>query len=76
MSNYLVDMEQAVMDTDLVYSKPRYMEPTKFAEAWNHPELVQRQKWQTTILKEWRDMDNRKVYRRVKRSDMPKNHVV
>ena len=60
------------MDTDLVDSKPQYVEPTKFIEAWNYPDPIQRLKWRAAILKEWGDMDTRKVYRRVKRSDMPK----
>ena len=73
VSNYLVDMAQVATDTDLVDSKPQYVEPTKFAEAWNHPDPIQRLKWRAAILKEWGDMDTRKVYRRFKRSDMPKN---
>jgi hypothetical protein len=73
VSNYLVDMAQVATDTDLVDSKPQYVEPTKFAEAWNHPDPIQRLKWRAAILKEWGDMDTRKVYRRFKRSNMTKN---
>ena len=59
VSNCLIDVTQVVTDTDLVDSKPQYMEPTKFAEAWDHSDPIERQKWQAAILKECGNMDNR-----------------
>ena len=76
MSSYLIDVAQIVIDTDLVDSKQQYVEPSKVAEAWNHPDPIQRQKWQVAILEQWGDRDNQKVYRKVKRSNMPKIDTV
>ena len=45
MSNYLVDVAHVATDTNLVCSRPQYMEPSKFTEAWNHPDPIQRLKW-------------------------------
>ena len=37
-------------------------EPTKFREAWDHEDPIQRNKWRDTIKKELRDMINRGVF--------------
>ena len=74
VSNYLVgSVVQIVMETDSVDYMTQYVDPTKFAETWNHPDPIQRKKWRTALLKEWGDMGNRNVYRRVKWSNMPKH---
>ena len=42
VSNYLIDVAQIAMYTDLVDSKPQYVEHTKFAaETWNHPDPIE-----------------------------------
>ena len=46
-------------------------EPTKFREAWDHEDLIQHNKWRDAIKKELRDMINRGVFWKVKRSSMP-----
>ena len=51
VSNYLIDVAQVVMDTDLVDYEPHHVEPTKFSEAWKHPDPIQRQNWQAAFLK-------------------------
>ena len=48
-----------------------YVEPKSFEEAWNHPDEVQRKKWQDAIHKEFKDMCNRGVWKKVKRSEVP-----
>ena len=45
--------------------------PTKFREAWDHEDPTQRDKWRDAIKKELRNMINRGVFWKVKRSSMP-----
>ena len=52
-------------------SNPNFIEPKTFDEAWNHQDPHQRRKWLTAILKEFADMEKRKIWKKVKRSDMP-----
>ena len=47
------------------------VEPTTFQESWNHPDPIQREKWRTDIRKEFHDVNNRQVWRKIKRSGMP-----
>ena len=46
-------------------------EPKTFQEAWHHTDLNQQTKWREAIKKELKDMINRGVFRKVKRSTMP-----
>ena len=48
-------------------SNPNFIEPKIFEEAWNHPDPYQRKKGQEAILKEYADMEKRKVWKKVKR---------
>ena len=43
-----------------------------FQEAWNHPDPETREKWREVIRKEFHCMLKRKVWRKVKRSTIPK----
>ena len=45
--------------------------PTKFHDAWDHPEPFQRKKWREAIEKEFSKMDSKKVWKKVKRSTIP-----
>jgi len=47
------------------------IEPTTFQEAYNHEDPEQRAKWRAAICKEFKDMNNRGVWRKVKRSTIP-----
>ena len=49
------------------------IEPTNFNDAWNHPNEKNRNKWREAINKEFADMDSRKVWKKIKRSEMPKD---
>ena len=49
------------------------IEPKNFNEAWFHSDPTQKDKWREAILKEHRDMDSRRVWRKIKRSDIPKD---
>ena len=46
--------------------------PNKFEEAWNHPDPWQRLKWRAAITKEFDKMESQKVWKVIKRSEMPK----
>jgi len=46
-------------------------EPNKFEEACHHPDAQERGKWRKTIRKEFRDMTNRGVWRKIKRVSIP-----
>jgi len=48
-----------------------YDEPTTFQEAWNHPDPEERKWWRAAIKKEFHDMNDRKVWRKIKRDRMP-----
>ena len=52
-------------------SVAEYIEPKTFREAWDHPDLVQREKWREAIRKEFRDMLRRGVWRIIERNRMP-----
>ena len=51
--------------------KDIYTNPTKFHEAWNNPDPFQRSKWRAAIVKEFTKMENLKVWRKIKRSEIP-----
>jgi len=42
-----------------------------FQEAWNHPDEAQRTKWREAIRKEFRDMIKCKIWRQIKKRDIP-----
>jgi hypothetical protein len=44
--------------------------PRTFDEAWNHPDEFQRKKWREAINKEFAKMEQKKVWRKIKRKDM------
>ena len=49
------------------------MEPKNFNKAWFHSAPVLKDKWREAILKDYRDMDARQVWQKIKRSDIPKD---
>ncbi len=72
MGNVLIDR----MDSDFAFladgaTLDEYDEPTKFKEAWNHEENYQQGKWREAITKEFKDMSTRKVWKKMKRRDIP-----
>ena len=46
--------------------------PSSFRDAWDHPDPEKRSKWRAAIQKEFHDMNRRKVWRKIKRADIPK----
>jgi len=65
-----------VIDTNLNFEqafKQIPIEPTAFREAYDHPDAKQREKWQEAIKKDFRDMQCRGVWKKVRRSTVPKN---
>jgi hypothetical protein len=73
MGNVLIDR----MDSDFAFFADgaplvdEYDEPTKFKEAWNHEDKFQQGKWREAITKEFKDMNRRKVWKKMKRRDIP-----
>ena len=49
------------------------VEPSKFNQAWNHPNERKRNKWRDAINKEFNDMNDRKVWLVIDRNKMPPN---
>ena len=56
-----------IMNEQDVKVKADYVEPKTLQEAYNHPDPVQRKMWRDGIRKEFRDMINRKVWRKEQR---------
>ena len=52
--------------------KDHFDVPNSFDEAWNHPDPWQRDKWRAAILKEFDKMNALKVWKKIKKSSMPK----
>jgi hypothetical protein len=66
----LASMRMSLMSTNSS-DKPTPEEPTKFEQAWNHPDPNQRTKWREAIQKEFNDMNKRKVWDVIPRQQMP-----
>jgi len=49
------------------------IEPTTFHEAYYHPDPEQQEKWREAIKKEFRDMQRRGVWKKVRRTTVPQN---
>jgi hypothetical protein len=56
------DMAAMVMDDS---------EPVTFKQAWDHSDEKKREKWREAINKKFKDMNDRKVFRKIKRNEMP-----
>ena len=68
-----VNQDQNTVGTKIkVVDYDKLIEPKKYLEAWNHPEPFQRKKWREAINKEFGDMKDRKVFKKIKQTDMPK----
>ena len=50
--------------------KDLFENPKTFDEAWNHPDPFQRKKWRMAIKKEFDKMESKKVWKKIKRSEM------
>ena len=71
----------AMASVELEYKDYSKMDPSKykdifenpktFEEAWDHPDPFQKGKWREAILKEFAKMERCKVWKKVKRSDIP-----
>jgi hypothetical protein len=62
----------SAVDIDPSQYKDKFEVPESFEEAWNHPDPFQRKRWREAIEKEFAKMDQRKVWRKIKRSEMEK----
>ena len=51
--------------------KDAFTNPNNFQEAWNHPCPFQREKWREGIRKEFKKMNERRVWERRKKSSIP-----
>jgi hypothetical protein len=50
-----------------------FTEPQNFQQAWNHPEIQEQKCWQQAIKKEYKDMINKEVWKKVSLSSVPAN---
>ena len=50
-----------------------YTHPVTFEDAWNHPKAYDRKKWRDVIVKEFKDMREKGVGKKVKLKEIPKN---
>jgi hypothetical protein len=48
-------------------------DPKTFEEAWNHHTLTERQGWREAIQKEFKDMNSRNVWKKIKKDEVPPN---
>jgi hypothetical protein len=46
-------------------------EPKNFDDAWNHHDLVMREKWREAINKELEEMDKKQVWEVIKKEEIP-----
>ena len=53
--------------------KDIFENPSNYDEAWNHPDPWQREKWREAILLEFKKMEDHKVWKKIPRTQMPKN---
>lgn len=53
--------------------KDVFNKPANFNEAWNHPSSFQRKLWREAIIKELAKMESYKVWKKVKKSNIPQN---
>ena len=45
--------------------------PETFDDAWNHPDVKQKERWRSAIMKEKRDFQKNEVMKKIKRQEMP-----
>jgi hypothetical protein len=65
-ANYETAFE--VADIEEAFDQVKYnelVEPKNYDEAWNHPDKFQQAKWREAISKEFRDMNRRKVWKKI-----------
>ena len=69
LSNLVIEKDQIVNNNE--DSNPiEYIEPNNYDQVWNHTDMIQRHKWREAIMKEFKDMGTRKVWKVMNRSDM------
>ena len=72
---YGMEQEQEIaamlIEEAFVHAEFAEEEPSTFQQAWDHPDSQSREKWRTAIKKEFKDMNNRKVWRKIERSQLP-----
>ena len=73
----MIDLEDLYVDLGLVAADSTDdAEPNNFREAWDHPIPEKRAKWREAIQKEFHDMNRRGVWKKIKRSKIPKRTKV
>jgi hypothetical protein len=58
--------------TPLSVYRDVFRAPMTFNNAWNHPDKWQRWKWREAITKEFTKMENLKIWKKIKHSEIPK----
>jgi hypothetical protein len=70
-ASILIDRHYLIPDMAFFVQESEPIEPKKYHDAWHHKEKLQQAKWRGAITKEFADMKKRKVWRKIKRIDMP-----
>ena len=64
------DTAFSATDIDPTTFKDIFEKPRTHDEAWNHPDQFQREQWRAAITKELNKMEEKGVWKRIKRSEM------
>ena len=73
MAYLMIDFNDVEMNLNASEDILEAVEPENFREAWDHPDPSQRDKWRQAIRKELGDMNKRGVWRKIKRSEVPRD---
>jgi hypothetical protein len=60
----------SAVDMDPSQYKDKFDKPGSFEEAWDHEDPFQRERWREAINKEFKKMEERQVWKKIKRTDM------
>ena len=69
----VIDTKDPYKDVDPSQCKDMFENPSSYEEAWNHKDPFQRKLWREAITKELTKMAEKKVWRKIKRSEMEKD---
>ena len=69
-ADYADEIGLSAAELDPSTFKDKFEVPNSFDEAWNHPDPFQRERWREGIRKEFTKMNQKQVWRKIKRESM------
>jgi hypothetical protein len=60
-----------ILDCIAPFSGATNVEPRNFEQAWNHNNPEDQEKWRMAIKKEFNDMNEKKIWEKIKKEDIP-----